>query len=127
MKVFSLESFPLYGTCIKINVKIIFISHAGHFYHCFMLKWIESHTNYRKTLDYRNEEYQEDLWQRSFEFMKEHLSPEIMERYGPPPGSPQEPATGTASSGEPDQETEKDGAPDSAIDSEVANSDKKDT
>lgn len=33
---------------------------------------------------HRNEEYQEDLWRRSFEYLKEHLSPEIMEKYGPP-------------------------------------------
>lgn len=87
----------------------------------FITKLIESHSNYR------NEEYQEDLWQRSFEFLKEHLSPEIMGKYGPPGSPRQEPATGTAS-GKPDQGTEKAGAgADCAIDSQVANSDKTDT
>ena len=27
---------------------------------------------------------QEDLWRRSFEFLKEHLSPEMIEKYCPP-------------------------------------------
>ena len=31
----------------------------------------------------RNEEYQEDLWRRSFEFLKEHLSPETVQKYCP--------------------------------------------
>ena len=33
----------------------------------------------------RNEHYQEELWKRSFEFLKDHLSPETIEKYGPPP------------------------------------------
>ena len=32
----------------------------------------------------RNEEFQEDLWKRSFKFLKNHLSPEMVEKYGPP-------------------------------------------
>ena len=32
----------------------------------------------------RDEKNQEDMWKRSFEFLKDHLSPEIMEKYGPP-------------------------------------------
>ena len=31
----------------------------------------------------RNEGFQEELWKRSFEFLKDHLSPEIVEKYGP--------------------------------------------
>ena len=31
--------------------------------------------------DGRNEEYQEDLWRRSFEFLKEHLSTESVRKY----------------------------------------------
>ena len=56
----------------------------------------------------RNEEYQEDLWRRSLEFLKEHLSPETVEKYGPrPPGTdPPEPAAGT-DSGEPDQHQQR--------------------
>ena len=34
--------------------------------------------------DGRNEEYQEDLWRRSFEFLKEHLSTETVRKYCPP-------------------------------------------
>ena len=37
---------------------------------------------------YRNEEYQGDLWRQSFDFLKDHLSPEIMEKYGPPDQEP---------------------------------------
>lgn len=33
----------------------------------------------------RNEQFQEELWKRSFEFLKDHLSPETVEKYGPPP------------------------------------------
>ena len=33
----------------------------------------------------RNEQYQEDLWKRSFEFLKDHLSAETIEKYGPRP------------------------------------------
>ena len=32
----------------------------------------------------RNEEYQEDLWRRSFQFLEEHLSTEIVRKYCPP-------------------------------------------
>ena len=37
----------------------------------------------------RNESYQEDLWGRSFEYLRDHLSPETVEKYGPT----QEPTT----------------------------------
>ena len=40
----------------------------------------------------RNEQFQEELWKRSFEFLKDHLSPETMEKYAPPPS----PVTPTA-------------------------------
>ena len=33
----------------------------------------------------RNEQFQEELWKRSFEFLKDHLSPETVEKYGPLP------------------------------------------
>ena len=38
---------------------------------------------------YRNEAFQEQLWAKSFEFLKDHLSPETVEKYGPsePPPS----------------------------------------
>ena len=39
--------------------------------------------------DCRNESYQEDLWRKSFEYLKDHLSPETVEKYGPT----QEPTT----------------------------------
>ena len=31
---------------------------------------------------FRNESFQEELWKRSIEFLKDHLSPEILEKYG---------------------------------------------
>ena len=34
---------------------------------------------------YRNEEYQEVLWRMSFDYLKDHLSPEAVEKYGPKP------------------------------------------
>ena len=43
---------------------------------------------------YRNEEYQEALWQRSFEFLKEQLSPGTGEKYGPPGQKPAETDSG---------------------------------
>ena len=36
----------------------------------------------------RNEQFQEELWKRSFEFLKDHLSPETVEKYSPPPNTP---------------------------------------
>lgn len=36
----------------------------------------------------RNEQFQEELWKRSFEFLKDHLSPETVEKYGPLPPPP---------------------------------------
>ena len=33
---------------------------------------------------HRNEQFQEDMWRRSFEFLKDHLSAETKEKYGPP-------------------------------------------
>ena len=32
---------------------------------------------------HRNEEFQEELWRKSVEFLKDHLSPETMEKFGP--------------------------------------------
>ena len=29
--------------------------------------------------------YQEVMWSRTIEFLKDHLSPEMVENYGPPP------------------------------------------
>lgn len=52
----------------------------------------------------RNEQYQEELWKRSFEFLKDHLSPETVEKYGPPsepPGTNE--AEGTDVDGEKEQ------------------------
>ena len=37
------------------------------------------------TLFGRNEQFQEELWKRSFEFLKDHLSPESVEKYSLPP------------------------------------------
>ena len=34
---------------------------------------------------HRNEQFQEELWKRSFEFLKDHLSPESVEKYSLPP------------------------------------------
>ena len=31
----------------------------------------------------RNEEYQEDLWRRSFEYLQDHLSSETVQKYCP--------------------------------------------
>ena len=36
----------------------------------------------------RNEQFQEELWKRSFEFLKDHLSPESVEKYSLPPSLP---------------------------------------
>ena len=36
----------------------------------------------------RNEQFQEDLWKRSFDFLKDHLSAETKEKYGPPIDQP---------------------------------------
>ena len=41
------------------------------------------------SVTYRNEQYQEELWKRSFEFLKDHLSPETVEKYGPPSEPPE--------------------------------------
>ena len=65
---------------------------------------------------YRNEEYQEALWQRSFEFLKEHLSPETVEKYGPPGQEPAE-----TDSGEQDQDQQSKAGATGAI--ETATSD----
>ncbi|XP_064396433.1 retinol dehydrogenase 12-like [Halichondria panicea] len=35
--------------------------------------------------DARNETYQEELWRRSVKALRDHLSPEILEKYGAPP------------------------------------------
>ena len=45
--------------------------------------------------------WQEDLWRRSFEFLKEHLSPETIEKYCPP----QEQERSEAEAGDKGQET----------------------
>ncbi len=42
----------------------------------------------------RNEQFQEQLWRKSFEFMKDHLSPETVDKYGPPVPKLQEHAEG---------------------------------
>lgn len=39
---------------------------------------------------FRNERYQEELWRISFNYLKDHLSPETVEKYGPPPPEPAE-------------------------------------
>ena len=36
----------------------------------------------------RNEQYQDELWKISFDYLKDHLSPETVEKYGPKPGQP---------------------------------------
>ena len=33
----------------------------------------------------RDEKNQEEMWKKSFEFLKDHLSPETVEKYGPLP------------------------------------------
>ena len=38
----------------------------------------------------RNEQYQEDLWRRSIDMIKDYLSPEILATYGPPSSPPVE-------------------------------------
>ena len=40
----------------------------------------------------RNESYQEELWKRSIDMVREYLSPEILSTYGPPQPSPPTPA-----------------------------------
>ena len=40
----------------------------------------------------RNESYQEELWKRSIDMVREYLSPEILSTYGPPQPSPAIPA-----------------------------------
>jgi hypothetical protein len=37
---------------------------------------------------FRNEQYQEELWRMSFVHLKDHLSPETVEKYGPKPEPP---------------------------------------
>ena len=32
---------------------------------------------------FRNEVFQEQLWSKSFEFLKDYLSPDTVEKYGP--------------------------------------------
>ena len=44
----------------------------------------------------RNEQFQEELWKRSFEFLKDHLSPESVEKYSLPPSLPPHDDTPTA-------------------------------
>ncbi len=36
----------------------------------------------------RNEAYQEDMWAKTIGFLKDHLSPDVMEKYGSPQQSP---------------------------------------
>ncbi|XP_064396428.1 uncharacterized protein LOC135343355 [Halichondria panicea] len=59
--------------------------------------------------DARNETYQEELWRRSIEALRDHLSPEILEKYGPStaiesvqpePPSPPLPTEGETEEGE---------------------------
>ena len=52
---------------------------------------------------YRNEQYQEELWRRSIDYLREHLSPEILEKYG---GTQTQPETTTEPSTAATQETE---------------------
>ena len=53
----------------------------------------------------RNEQFQEELWKRSFEFLKDHLSPETVDKYSPPPNVPtaatEESSSTHAQTGEP--------------------------
>ena len=51
----------------------------------------------------RNEQYQEELWRRSIDYLREHLSPEILEKYG---GTQTQPETTTEPSPAATQETE---------------------
>ena len=52
----------------------------------------------------RNEVYQEEMWSKTIEFLKDHLSPETVEKYGPPPEPAEVPGRkvedGVASEGE---------------------------
>ena len=53
----------------------------------------------------RNEQYQEELWKRSFEFLKDHLSPETVEKYGSPSEPPEAEGTDIDREKEKDQQT----------------------
>ena len=53
----------------------------------------------------RNEGYQEELWRISFNYLKDHLSCEAVEKYGP-----QQAEVGQEASGESGTETAGDGA-----------------
>ncbi len=46
-------------------------------------EWVEL-TCYCNT--HRNEGFQEELWKQSFEFLKDHLSPDTIEKCGPKVG-----------------------------------------
>ena len=44
----------------------------------------------------RNEQYQEELWKRSIAILRDHLSPEVLEKYGPPVSTEKKEEEGTA-------------------------------
>ena len=47
----------------------------------------------------RNEAFQEQMWKKTFEFLKDHLSPDAYEKYGP---KPEEEPTQSATEGKGD-------------------------
>ena len=56
----------------------------------------------------RDEQNQEEMWKRSFEFLKDHLSPETVEKYGPLPKSATD--TEKTSAAQPESAAEGDAA-----------------
>ena len=54
---------------------------------------------------YRNEQYQEELWKRSIAILRDHLSPEVLEKYGPTVSTEKKEEDGTTAA-EPEEEVE---------------------
>ena len=61
----------------------------------------------------RNEQYQEELWKRSIAVLRDHLSPEVLEKYGPPVSTEKKEEEGTIAAepaeGVESKEVEKEG------------------